>query len=225
MHNGDDTEYYLLKGAKVVGIEANPALLPDLRSRFADEISAHRLILIDKAVGPEEKLGPFHVKPGHGRHSSMVRRRVGSSQIEVQAVRLSSLMREYGLPAFAKIDAEGMDGAVLDDLERSGLVPPHLSVEAHAFDIFFRLYALGFTQFRLINCRHVRELFENHPVSTLDGTVISHAFPHHSSGPFGDDLPQPWQTLEQVCAQWISRASLFGRGWYDVHATSRQTYI
>jgi len=223
MHNGDDTEYYLLKGAKVVGIEANPALLPGLRRRFADDISARRLILIDKAVGPEEKRVPFYVAPGHARQSSMVRKRVGFSQIEVQAVRLSSLMHEYGLPAFAKIDAEDMDGAVLDDLDHSGMVPRHLSVEAHAFDIFFRLYAMGFTQFRLINCKQVRERFMDHQVSTLDGGVVSHAFPHHSSGPFGDDLPQPWQTLEQVCAQWISRESLSGRGWYDVHATSRQT--
>jgi FkbM family methyltransferase len=157
MHNGDDTEYYLLKGAEVVGIEANPALLPGLRSRFAGDISAHRLTLIDKAVGPEEKLVPFYVGPGNALQSSMVRKRVGFSQIEVQAVRLSSLMQEYGLPAFAKIDVEFMDGAVLDDLNRFDMVPPHLSVEVHAFDIFFRLYAMGFTQFRLINCRE----FEN----------------------------------------------------------------
>jgi hypothetical protein len=64
MHNGDDTEYYLLKGADVVGIEANPALLPGLRSRFAEEISAHRLTLVDKAVGPEEKPVPFYVDSG-----------------------------------------------------------------------------------------------------------------------------------------------------------------
>ena len=223
MHNGDDTEYYLLKGADVVGIEANPALLPGLRRRFADEISARRLTLVDKAVGPEEKPVPFYVDPGKARQSSMVRNRAGFSEIEVQAVRLSSLMQVYGSPAFAKIDVESMDGAVLDDLNSSGVVPPHLSVEAHTFDIFFRLYAMGFTQFRLINCRRVRDLFKNHPVSTLDGTVVSHDFPHHSSGPFGDDLPQPWQTLEQVCAQRISRESLSGRGWYDVHATSRQT--
>lgn len=223
MHNGDDTEYYLLKGAEVVGVEANPALIPGLRSRFADEISAHRLTLVDKAVGPEEKLVPFYVAPGKAHQSSMVRKRVGFPQIEVQAVRLSSLMHEYGVPAFAKIDVEFMDGAVLDDLDESGLVPPHLSVEVHTFDVFFRLYAMGFTQFRLVNCRRVRELFEDHPVNTLDGSIVSHAFPHHSSGPFGDDLPQPWQTLEQVCAQWISRDSLFGRGWYDVHATARRT--
>ena len=219
MHNGDDTEYYLLKGAEVVGIEANPALLPGLRRRFAGEISAHRLTLIDKAVGAEEKRVPFYVAPGHARQSSMVRKRVGFSQIEVQAVRLSSLMHEYGLPDFAKIDVDYVDGAVLDDLDHSGMVPRHLSVEVHAFDILFKLYAMEFTQFRLINCKQVGELFKNHPVSTLDGTVVSHAFPHHSSGPFGDDLPQPWQSLEQVCAQWISRESLSGRGWYDVHAS------
>ena len=223
MHNGDDTEYYLLKGAAVVGIEANPALLPELRRRFAGDISAHRLTLVDKAVGSEEKPVPFYVDPGKARQSSMVRNRAGFSEIEVQSVRLSSLMQVYGLPAFAKIDVESMDGAVLDDLDRFGMVPPHLSVEVHTFEIFFRLYAMGFTQFRLINCRRVRELFKNHPVSTLDGTVVPHDFPHHSSGPFGDDLPQPWQTLEQVCAQWISRESLSGRGWYDVHATSRRT--
>jgi FkbM family methyltransferase len=223
MHNGDDTEYYLLKGADVVGIEANPALLPGLQHRFADEISAQRLTLINKAVGPEEKLVPFYVTPGHARQSSMVRKRAGFSKIEVQAVRLSSLMNVYGVPDFAKIDVEHVNGAVLDDLDHSGMVPPNLSVEVETFEIFFKLYAMGFTQFRLINCKHVSERFKDHPVSTFDGTVISHAFPHQSSGPFGDDLPQPWQTLEQVCAQWISRDSLFGRGWYDVHAASRQT--
>jgi len=45
MHNGDDTHYYLLKGAKVVGVEANPALHIALRDRFAGAINSGQLHL------------------------------------------------------------------------------------------------------------------------------------------------------------------------------------
>lgn len=32
MNNGDDTEYYLLKGANVVGVDANLALCDEVRA-------------------------------------------------------------------------------------------------------------------------------------------------------------------------------------------------
>jgi FkbM family methyltransferase len=220
MHNGDDTHYYLLKGAKVVGVEANPALLSELRHRFAPELEAGQLCLIGHGVSDKEGTFPFYVAPDNAPQSSLVAI-PGYAEIHVKVVKLSSIFASYGTPDFAKIDVEHADILVLRDLLNANRVPPHIAVEAHTFDIILLLHQMGFTRFRLVNSRRVAELYENSRIVTPKGSV-EHSFPAHSSGPFGEDLPVEWQSIEQVCAQWIARQSLYGLDswdWYDVHAT------
>jgi hypothetical protein len=43
MHNGDDTAYYLAKGAHVVAIEANPTLCDSVIQKFETPITEGRL--------------------------------------------------------------------------------------------------------------------------------------------------------------------------------------
>src|SRR6266571_4096666 len=50
MHCGEDTEYYLSRGCRVVGIEANPELVNQLREKFSAEISRGQLQIIAKAI-------------------------------------------------------------------------------------------------------------------------------------------------------------------------------
>ena len=47
MNNGDDLAYYLKKGTKVVGVEANPELCTLAEKRFADEIQNGSLIVLN----------------------------------------------------------------------------------------------------------------------------------------------------------------------------------
>lgn len=216
MHNGDDTHYYLTKGATVVGIEANPNLGDQLRQRFADEIANGRLHLIIKGVGREAGTFPFYVAPGDKQHSSFVEK-AGFTPVDVPVVTLSSIVRQHGEPDFLKIDVEHVDTEVLQDLQSNGIVPPHISVEAHSFDVLLLLHHMGYTQFRLINGNQVSELFRRHKIKTPDG-LRNYKFRYHSSGPFGEDLHTSWQTIEQVCALWMVRLSAIGRGWYDAHA-------
>ena len=50
MHNGDDTAYYLAKGAHVVAIEANPDLCALAEERFKKEIGQKFLEILNCAV-------------------------------------------------------------------------------------------------------------------------------------------------------------------------------
>ena len=50
MHKGEDTEFYLRRGFRVVGVEANPYLVEELRSKFSAEISSGTLQLVDRAI-------------------------------------------------------------------------------------------------------------------------------------------------------------------------------
>jgi len=75
-----------------------------------------------------------------------------------------------------------------------------------------------------VNGSRVRELYKKTNIVTSEGAV-EYSFPAHSSGPFGEDLSGEWQNIEQLCAQWIARRSLYGiseSDWYDVHATGLQ---
>jgi 16S rRNA A1518/A1519 N6-dimethyltransferase RsmA/KsgA/DIM1 with predicted DNA glycosylase/AP lyase activity len=50
LHKGEDTDYYLKKGFRVVAVEANSELVRECRSRFAQEIANERLYIIEGAV-------------------------------------------------------------------------------------------------------------------------------------------------------------------------------
>jgi hypothetical protein len=49
-NGGQDTAALLARGLRVVAVEANPRLCVDMRERFAAEIGAGRLVIIEKAI-------------------------------------------------------------------------------------------------------------------------------------------------------------------------------
>src|ERR1700682_4847835 len=50
MHEGEDTRFYIERGFKVVGIEANPQLVARIRETFARQIAEGKLQIVDKAI-------------------------------------------------------------------------------------------------------------------------------------------------------------------------------
>src|SRR5260370_42593606 len=50
MHEGEDTDFYLKKGFRVIGFEADPDLIERCRNRFSREIGEGRLTLVEGAI-------------------------------------------------------------------------------------------------------------------------------------------------------------------------------
>jgi FkbM family methyltransferase len=154
MNNGDDTAYYLHKGFRVVAVEADPVLVEAARERFAEPIRQGRLQLVNCAVGPREEVADFWICEDHSEWNSFDRRiasREGRPHhaIPVQCRRFRSLLEEYGLPYYLKVDIEGHDHYCIADLD-PGTLPPYLSIEMSDFESLFALQALGYTGFKLI---------------------------------------------------------------------------
>jgi hypothetical protein len=63
MNNGDDVEYYLLKSARVVGVEANRSLCELVEQRFRKEIDNGRLVILNVALADSESAGPVAFLP------------------------------------------------------------------------------------------------------------------------------------------------------------------
>lgn len=242
--NGDDSAYYLHKGFTVVGVEANPLLLPELRNRFAAEIAAGRYHLLGAAIAEQEGEAPFWICDDWPEWSSFDRSiasRQGKRhhQAIVPTLRFASLLDRFGTPFFCKIDIEGKDNLCLLGL-RDRPRPPYLSIEHIRGDRQVGLLAdLGYDRFKIVSQTTLRSAGAagerirarlpaplRRALATLEsrfarkGSDGAWTFPRGASGPFGEASRGPWigrEEAEEILA--ILDRSGDWSAWHDIHAS------
>jgi FkbM family methyltransferase len=164
MHNGDDTAFYLSRNFRVVAIEADPTLAESGRSRFRREISDRRLTILNVGISDREGKQPFWICETKSEWNSFDRRIASRDglphhSISIPTRRFASILREFGIPYYLKIDIEGKDRFCLEDLAtvREEYLPPYVSWEndiepgqndASALRL---LHELGYSRFKLID--------------------------------------------------------------------------
>ena len=136
--NGDDTAAYLVRGFNVVAVEANPALCLALRARFQHELQSGRLTLAEGAIAecPGETI-TFYINSAESAWGTTVPRYADRGEalagtlqtISVQTLSFSSLVEEFGVPHYLKIDIEGADILCLHGLVGQPDVPSYVSIE------------------------------------------------------------------------------------------------
>jgi FkbM family methyltransferase len=248
-NNGDDAAHYLARGFRVLAVEAAPDWAVHLAERFRGEIQRGELMLLECAIARREGLADFYVSEGNrGVWSSFDLERAGrdgvkTRSIQVRARTLNSIMDEYGVPFFLKVDIEGGDRICLDAIDPED-APEFVSFEASEGKVadLYALHAKGYRRFRLIDqttfarvpapslysvthalesVRHVlrqavrRRKFAPPPPAALSipGFNIS------SSGPMPHEHDAIWDEVDEVAVAWFHyvRGSDLGR-WFDVHA-------
>lgn len=225
-NNGDDIPYYLLKGDLVVAVEASPALAAGLCQRFAAEIATGRVRIENCALTVDPSLAevPFFLHRGNDLLSQLPPpapdQRAQFDETVLPAATMAALVARHGAPYYVKIDLEGYDDVILQDLFRSGIFPPYISAEAHSVDVFCTLVALGgYSAFKLVEGEFVGRDYAAHPIATGIGTDAGtqvYRFPcPHSSGPFGNDVTGPWMDR----ALFLRYLAHVGPGWIDIHAS------
>lgn len=261
LHKGEDTSFYLKKGFQVVAFEADPDLVRLCKIRFKDEIARERLHIVEGAITSEPGSGPVRffkndrnsvfgtLHPEWNARNEAVG--LGGQVIEVNRVDLASCFERFGVPHFMKIDIEGSDTVVTDALRAFDERPAYLSIESNKVDLdairkeLDELRALGYEKFTAVQQANI----PNTRISTTDlaGEPFTFVFEKDSSGPFGEDLQQPWLSAEACLAAYreifklyrrFGDKSLFRRipgglharrllqmlwghplpGWYDTHA-------
>ena len=104
LHKGGDAEYYLAKGFRVVGLEANPSLCASVRNNYENAIRERRLVVVERALA-ETSAGAvsFFINENHDDWGSLNRsaceQGLGeATEIRVQSITLHELVKEYGAP-------------------------------------------------------------------------------------------------------------------------------
>lgn len=225
MHTGQDTNFYLAKGFKVIAIEANPLLVQQASIRFSKYIESQQLKILNVGIGAQEGSFPFYVNDTLSEWSSFIKE-IGARgnlfhEIKVNCVTLDTLIKEHGIPYYLKVDIEGKDLTAIQPLTSFPAKPKYVSVENGNGHLLECLNQLGYKYFKFINQANYDKW--KCPYPAREGLYIEYKFPHGSSGLFGEETEGEWKSYElvkeEIDAHW-NRPDLDAakHGWYDLHA-------
>jgi len=213
LHHGQDTDFYLKKGFRVVAFEANPGNAAFCRERFAVEISEGRLTIVEGAIkedfsnngGSEVK---FYRNENHSLWGSTsedwaYRNTIfGTTHetIKVAAVDFAGAIEKYGVPYYLKADIVGSETVCLRALTKFANKPDYISIRSeklifkkleHEFDL---LEQLGYDRFKAIK----QEFHDLKPSLPSNNVARFHEFEEGASGPFGDKTRGLWKDRADV---------------------------
>jgi FkbM family methyltransferase len=211
-HKGEDTEYYLSKGYKVVAVEANKELYQKGIKRFQNDISKNYLTLINKAIyGADNCILSFYINENNSTWGSIKKELAEqdssqSKEQEIETITYKTLCKTFGVPYYCKVDIESADLFVATELPL--FQPEYVSFElsrTYYLDIFYHLKNSGYTKFQLRNQFYNKD---------------------ESSGEFGEFLPEDkWFDVDETLRNYIKFNELrnidyrnLSFGWMDIHA-------
>ncbi|MFZ0247362.1 MAG: FkbM family methyltransferase [Candidatus Binatus sp.] len=227
-HHGEDTEFYLTKGFKVVAIEAHPALYHAGRQKFIHDIESGRLMLLNVAVA--ETSGPISFFESDNDVWGSIRRdaakrneRLGAGwrEITVEGRQFGEILRQFGVPYYMKVDIEGADLLCLKALAEFDDRSQYISIEAEV-DVLSgirkeiaALSSLGYAKFKIVRQGHVP--LQSCPNPAREGRFVEYKFPYGSSGMFGEEAPGEWISGDRAVEGYrkiVRVQRLFGdKGW------------
>ena len=230
MHDGQDTDFYLKKGYRVVVVEANPELVQANRQRFADEIQSGQLTIVHGVIGANKGVVKLFVNDRKTDWSSIheyIAGRDGKElrHFEVPGILASDFFDRYGEDLFyVKVDLEGDDVNVLLGLMNCTVKPKYLSIEATAVWHLGIMRAMGYNRFKLVNQAYSFDWTTPRPA--IHGKSIDYQFHIGSSGLFGEEAPDEWCDVDRIADAFISIKHLESiiprqtkHSWWDFHAS------
>ena len=244
MYNGEDTKYYLKKGFRVIAIEANPALVALVKEELKPFITAQQLTIINVGIAEKDGNMTFYRNDHELEWSSFdkvigTRNNTPYTELQVPCRTLSSILAEYGVPYYLKIDIEGYDAICIHGIESVQNTPSYISCEASSLECLEALIAKGYTQFKLINQARNFAAFKWNVENQVIGNFIQQKwnriklrlqkyipfqYNYGTTGPFAEHTSGPWRDANYIRNAYNQFYSLpdnqpvNGLSWFDIHA-------
>lgn len=212
LHKGEDAEFYLKKGYRVIGIEAMKSLCDEVAKGLDEYVESGQLTILNVAITEKSGPIPFYVNPisvwGTTRQDWARRNaHLGSPSSAVETVNgmtLTEVLSRHGTPHYLKIDIEGSDMLCVEALSRWQPRPPYMSIESEkeswrALRTELKvLKGLGYARFKAVPQHRVNR--QECPNPPREGRYTTHQFQEGSSGLFGEEAPGEWATERRILA-------------------------
>ncbi|MBE9058404.1 FkbM family methyltransferase [Sphaerospermopsis sp. LEGE 08334] len=211
VHTGQDTEFYLKKGFRVIGIEAHPEIYETAKNRLKSYIESGQLTLLNIAISPKDEPITFYanldrsfwgtISPDRVKESD---RSFGTRSVEMTVTgrRFESILAEFGVPYYLKIDIEGSDLLCVKALQQFDTKPQFISIESTKaswsalLEEIELLKELGYQKFKAVNQAKVTQQVA--PSPPREGKYIPYQFEYGASGLFGEETPGNWLSESEV---------------------------
>jgi FkbM family methyltransferase len=226
MNNGDDTDFYLKKGFRVISIEAIPTLCAVAAEGFKDYVDCGKLVICNMGVSHSRGELSFFINHNHNEWSSFDRdiasRGHPVTEIKISTATAEDFFSTFGIPYYCKIDIEGLDYAVVNTIANLKEKPRYVSFENGHLGDFEALASAGYDSFQLVEQSAVPQM--QLPSPSLEGATITYQFSAGASGPFGNDLPGRWWSIVETRAilekhhNDLAARRTRGYDWWDLHA-------
>ena len=214
MHKGEDTDFYLKKGFRVVGVEAHPALSHLCAERFATACASGQLVIVNQAISTTAGSIDFYINDARSvwgtadREWMLRNEKLGQSSraVQVPSVRMETLLEAHGTPHYMKVDIEGLDHICIEALIGRREKLKYVSIESHAtsYDVTAGHLSLltdaGYSKFKIVPQHEIQK--QVCPQPAREGSYVDHRFPVGSSGLFGAELPGEWMDLTATQAEY-----------------------
>lgn len=216
MNIGEDTEFYLKKGFRVIAFEANSELVKQNQERFRKEIANNQLTIVEGAIVEDASSDTikFYKNLDNSKWSTIDSNwtqrceKLGTRNkiIEVNTIDYSKCIEKYGIPYYMKIDIEGAERICLKHLLRFNVRPCYLSIESEkvSFDKLCYeislLEELGYHHFMAV--QQARIPLIRVPDPAKEGKYVAHKFAKGSSGLFGKELDENWKSKEDILKEY-----------------------
>jgi FkbM family methyltransferase len=214
-HKGEDSDFYLNKGFRVIAIDASDKLCEAVQKRFQDHNKKNNFKILNYAVTEKDnETITFYENTDNSVWGTIFdtwvsrNNKMGTTSIEkkVRTIRFDTLitheLHEGESIEYVKIDIEGADIMALKSLSNVKEKPRFVSLESEKivwdklleeFDI---LKQLGYCKFKIIDQSTIQN--QQCPRPSREGDYIDYKFEYGSTGLFGDELPGEWLSAEQA---------------------------
>ncbi|MEI6390568.1 MAG: FkbM family methyltransferase [Verrucomicrobiota bacterium] len=220
LHRGEDTDFYLRKGFRVLAFEADPENAAFCRTRFREAILRGQLTIIEGAIVDYAQANATKSKVAFYKNEANSvwgtvctdwadrNRSLGTSNklIEVDVVDFAAALREHGIPHYMKVDIEGCDMFCVRALKGFQERPNYVSIESDKTSLkniraeIDLLSELGYSDFQAVEQSSIVGQYPPRPAR--EGLYVDHRFELGSSGLFGADLEDRWQSKAQILRQY-----------------------
>ena len=233
LHKGGDADFYLAKGFRVIGLEANPSLCASVRNKYENAIRERRLVVVERALA-ETSAGvvSFFINESHDDWGSLNDRPANKASAKRPK---SAWSRSRSMGSSKSTERPTTSNAI--SRAATPFSPPSLlklrrshpsSLEATSANDLAMLLSCGYDRFQLVN--QWMHPFTRAPNPAREGVFVDSRFDSYCSGLFGLDLNrEKWTdfaTMMRMFFDWYdlhNRDAGLAPGWLDVHATTTTT--
>jgi len=222
-NQGQNLNYFLEKADVVVAFEASSDLVLNIKKKFKEFIDNGKLVIENIALIDDDNIKKinFFVSKGKGITNTLFP--VNPNEFKKQEVKcgkasllIKKYLEKYKISEieYIKIDIEGADHLVLNDLLINNILAKNLSVECHKPEVIELLLKTQYKSFKFVHGGNL--IFKkNVEITTKDKNKKIINFDKHSSGPYGDDIPGDYYDKNSILPYFLNN----GFGWKDVHCS------